>query len=468
MITKICHNKRMRRLQFFSVLYFLFSISCFPWSLAMAQGFSLTKEAKAGTNASLFLDPSAGSFAVNSTFTVSIFVNTNGQPINAVEADLKFPPDKLQVVSPTTDTSFFKVWLGVPFYSNTEGTINLKGGIPSPGIVTTKGLITTVTFRVKSTGQASVVFTDESKVLADDGKATDILANKSGAVLNLILPPPAGPNISSISHTDQAQWYANDKPIFIWNKDVGVTGFSYVLNKDSVDLPDDIVDSSNLRVKYENIEDGIWFFHLKAYSTGSGWGGVSHYQILIDKTAPAKFPIRIEPRARTTVRRPFVVFSTTDNTSGIDHYETKILRTDTVPVNEDTRVDSQVKTPFFIESDSPHQTPQLDFGKYKVLVRSYDKAGNFIESETSLNIVHFVLLDMDEWGFGFKGFLFVPWWLFWSLMLVLISFLLWLARHFWRSHTSVKTKLALGVWNLEHKVANDFRRLKEMQGRYKH
>lgn len=426
----------------FSIFHFLFSNSAFVY----AQG------------ATLFLEPSSSVFSVNGTFSVSLYVNTEGAPINAIEADLKFPPDKLQVVSPTTNTSFFKVWLGIPAYSNSEGTINLKGGVPSPGIITSKGLITTITFRAKSTGQARVTFTDESKVLADDGQATNILSEKKGATVTLTLPPPMGPIVSSPIHVDHNQWYANNNPIFVWNKDDDVSGFSYILDREPVTVPDDAAESVVPRIKYTNIEDGVWFFHIKAFSTDGTWGGTSHYQILVDKTSPARFPIEIEPGNVIGVYRPLLNFKTTDNISGVDRYELKIVKVDKMG-------DSKFLTPLFIEAQSPYQASELPLGKYDVLVRAYDKAGNLTESQTDLKITSSALfLDMD--GFGLRGIFFMPFWFFWLGLLGLILFLIWLARHFWVKHADVKSKLSMGVWSLEHRVSEDLRKLKEFQKKY--
>ena len=395
--------------------------------------------------ASLYLEAPSGKFNINSTFTVRVYINTNGAPINAIEADLKFPPDKLQVVSPTTDTSFFKVWLGVPSYSNSEGTINLKGGIPSPGIITEKGLITSITFRVKSTGQAQIIFTDESKVLADNGQATDVLSEKKGVTVNLTLPPPKGPIVLSKTHPDQNQWNSNNNPVFSWVKDANVSGFSYVLDKEPITIPDDVVDSTNSSIKILNIDDGILFFHIKSYSRDGTWGGVSHYQILVDKTPPAKFPIEIEPGNRTSVHQPIINFKTTDNASGIDHYELKIIEVDKVN-------DTKSLTPLFIEINSPYRSLEIPLGKYDVLIRAYDKAGNFVESQTNLKIVEFDFFEPSK--------------SFWFSLLAVILLLIWLARHFWIKHADVKLKLASGIFNLDHRVNSDLRRLKEMRNKY--
>ncbi len=56
--------------------------------------------------ASIYFSPASGTFYVGSTFDVSVFVNTNGNDVNAVRVDLKFDPKKLQVASPTAGKSF--------------------------------------------------------------------------------------------------------------------------------------------------------------------------------------------------------------------------------------------------------------------------------------------------------------------------------------------------------------------------
>lgn len=66
----------------------------------------------------LYLSPSSGSFLVGSTFTVSVFLNTEGNNINVVWAELEFPPEILQVTSPTTGESFVFQWMIPPNYSN--------------------------------------------------------------------------------------------------------------------------------------------------------------------------------------------------------------------------------------------------------------------------------------------------------------------------------------------------------------
>ena len=116
-------------------------------------------------SASFYLSPGSGTFFVESSFDVSVFVNSEGNSINAVQVDLKFSPDKLQVVNPTTGKSFISVWADQPFFSNKEGLISFKGGVLSSGIKTSGGLVSAITFRAKAPGKATLSFLETSKIL---------------------------------------------------------------------------------------------------------------------------------------------------------------------------------------------------------------------------------------------------------------------------------------------------------------
>ena len=104
---------------------FQFSIFNF---LIFALLFTVALPVKAEV-ATLYLAPSKGTFFVVSTFSVSIYLDTKGNEINAAEVDLRFPPDILQITTPTAGESFISEWLTPPSYSNIGGTISFKGGM---------------------------------------------------------------------------------------------------------------------------------------------------------------------------------------------------------------------------------------------------------------------------------------------------------------------------------------------------
>src|SRR3989344_7182328 len=84
--------------------------------------------------ANLRLSPAAGSFVVGSTFDISVIMNTDAVPVNTIEVELNFPPDKLQIVNTSLGRSIVQIWTSPPTFSNQEGRIYFIGGIPSPGI----------------------------------------------------------------------------------------------------------------------------------------------------------------------------------------------------------------------------------------------------------------------------------------------------------------------------------------------
>jgi len=239
------------------------------------------------------------------------------------------------------------------------------------------------------------------------------------------------------------------------------------LNQEPVDIPDDISEGDATQVSYKNIGDSTWFFHIKALGP-TGWGGTTHYAVNIDSTPPASFRIEITPRKRTVVRQPTIFFTTTDQTSGIDHYEIKLIKVGSAGIvtEEDIREGQMQLTPFFIESTSPYRSPPLTLGTYDVIVRAYDRAGNFREETEKMKVVTTIFTPFGDEGFLIRGGLVITWTWFWILLILLILLALYLAHFLYRRHNEVEAKLAKGIWNIGHKVAEDLKVLIEKRKEY--
>ena len=392
--------------------------------------FGITTSAKAAT---LSASPSAGTFEVGSTFDVSVFLNTEGETINAIEISLSFPVDKLQLVSPSAGQSIIDIWTAPPDFDNQTGRINFQGGIPG-GIKADKGLVTKLTFRARAVGNATIRFLDSSKTLLHDGKGTDVLRNTVNGIYSLVLPPPAGPIVSSSTHPDPSVWYTSPNVILRWTPELeSVDGYSYVLNGDPTDHPDEIAEGNKDSVLYNNVSDGIHVFHIKTLKDGK-WGGLSHFTIQIDATPPAEFPIEIIPSDRTVRKQPVVQFATTDNYSGLDHYELKVI-----PLQGSMEVGA-TNQPLFIEVQSPYVLFELDLGTYDVIVRAYDKAGNYRESVRHLAIVNSILKVISGRGIEIKNMFVIPWIWFWIFGVVLILFLGFLGWRIRNWHYSIHAR----------------------------
>ncbi len=440
----------------FGIVFFTIVSGLVPWFDFNAPA------ARAQGAASLFVGPSGGTFTVGSTFTISIYVNTGGNFINAIEANLSFPPDKLQVVSPTAGKSIIQMWVVQPTFSNSEGSLRFQGAIPTPGINTEAGLISTVTFRVKSTGTAVLKFLDSSRVLLNDGRGTDVLRQRTDGLYVLTLPPPAGPIITSPTNPDQEKWYAAKNVVFRWEAAPDNQGFSYILNNLASDEPDDISEGLKTSVAYKELADDTYYFHIKSLRAGI-WGGVTTYAVNIDNSPPAVFDINISPSTYTSNRRPIIDFGTTDAASGIDHYELKFISLDAQPQKNGSNSPGD-STPFFIEATSPY-SQHLEIGRYDIVVRAYDRAGNFYQAAKRLTIVNPVFEIIRGQGLRLGGTYTVRW-LYVGIIAGLFLLLFgYVSRTVWRWHRQLEEQLSAGA----HKhplVAEKLEALQQKQKEY--
>lgn len=130
-------------------------------------------------SASFYLSPAQGTYEVGEKFFVYLLVNADGIAINASQAKVHYPTDKLEVISFSKTGSIFALWVEEPAFSNNSGMISFAGGLPNPGFIGKAGKILTIIFRAKEIGEAEVSLTDE-KILANDAHGTDVFASSRG------------------------------------------------------------------------------------------------------------------------------------------------------------------------------------------------------------------------------------------------------------------------------------------------
>lgn len=357
------------------VTKFLFFIVLFTSGfVANAQTINLDAS-KLVPKAEVYFSPRSGSFVEGSTFDVPIFINTKGSSINSIEVRINFDKNKLSIVKPSGGISIIDVWVEPPSYDNTKGTASYVGVIPN-GIVTDSGLIGTITFKTKGVGKATVSFGSNSRVLLNDGLGTEASVDFGRAEYNVLYKAPDGVNIFSETHPFQGTWYNNNSPIISWDQDPLVEGFSYVLDDKPSTIPPNEINTKDTSMSFENLEDGIWYFHIKANKKGV-WGNTGHFLIKIDTAPPAIFKPEINYLlgAAILVDRILVSFYTTDNLSGVDHYEVGVI----------DKTQPTTVSPVFVQAESPFQIPTSDNSKLRVIVRAVDSAGNIRDSSIDVS-----------------------------------------------------------------------------------
>ncbi len=314
--------------------------------------------------------PRSATFSQGSTFEIPILLNTKGKSINGVEVRITYDKDKLSIVKPSSGTSIVGVWVEPPKYDNERGTASYVGVIPS-GIVTDSGLIGSITFKAIKTGRASISINSTSNLLLNDGLGTQVSFDSIPANYTIIPKLSDGIKVYSETHPFQDEWYRSPSPVVSWEINSGIDGYSFELDNKPNTIPDNTVDTKENIKSFEKLTDGIWYFHIKPISSGIS-GNTTHFIMRIDTIPPADF----KPESNYVlaavgfVERTLITFFTTDNLSGLDHYEVGIIdKSQPVTVS-----------PVFVQTESPYQVPIKSGSNLHVIVRAIDKAGNIKDS----------------------------------------------------------------------------------------
>jgi len=318
--------------------------------------------------ASLILTPASESFLIEEIFPVELKVDTAGEPINAVHVDIIFPSDKLEIVNVSKENSIFSIWPEEPILSDSK--ISFSGGLPHPGFTGT-GKIITINFKARKEGVVNLIL-GEGKVLADDGKGTDILVFIKEAKYSIYKEVLSKELVVfSPTHPDPEEWYNNNNPRFQWELGSETKGASFILDKNPTTVPDSISEEIVKSKNFENIEDGIWYFHLKL-ANEIEWGSPAHYKLKVDTSPPHPFDITIDNAGDPTNPNPNLYFETKDDISGINYYKFKIGK--------------EKFSELMTAQVSPFTLSGLSAGQHQITVRAADMAGNNVEAETIIGI----------------------------------------------------------------------------------
>ncbi len=347
-----------------------------------------------------YVDPSSGAYANGDRFTVTLYIDTQGDAVNAAEGTFSFPTRSLKVESVSSAGSVFKFWSQDPAYSNTSGNVSFGGGLPSPGVSSPSAKVLTITFRALGVGSATLHL-ESGDILANDGLGTNVLtgsADGSYTITDGSAPPPPSesspeettppptatsgstdtpgkPHVSSATHPDENTWYNANKLELSWELPKDVTGVSYGLfdsTKHSLaESNRGLVSGTSYDLtKYD---DGIWYFYIK-FQNANGWGGTLKRRVNIDRTPPGHFTVVRKTSDDPTDPQPIFTWSADDAASGIDRYEFKVdggAFADAAPL---------------AASDGTYHLPVTGPGGHVLSVQAYDHAGNTTEADNNFVI----------------------------------------------------------------------------------
>ena len=166
---------------------------CFPLFLFVALFFCNTAFAADLAGGILFITPESGSYEIGAPFDVRVMANTDGQDVNAVEAEIAYVPTNLAVENISIDHSVLTTWSTPPSYDSATGLIKFSGWADSK-FKGTKGLIITMTLRPLKVGISTLNF-NSGAMLASDGHGSNIITSMKSSSINaqpqqIAAPPP--------------------------------------------------------------------------------------------------------------------------------------------------------------------------------------------------------------------------------------------------------------------------------------
>jgi hypothetical protein len=181
--------------------------------------------------------------------------------------------------------------------------------------------------------------------------------------------------VFSETHPFQESWYNNNNPIIAWEKPAGISDFSFLFDTLPQTIPDNSPESNDTTIGYQNMADGLWYFHIKAHKKDT-WGATSHFLVRIDTTPPATFEPKVEALSAAIISKFLISFFTTDALSGLDRYEIGAI----------DQASAASSSPLFIQSESPYQLSPQSPGDMRMIVRAFDRAGNVQEGSVDISV----------------------------------------------------------------------------------
>jgi hypothetical protein len=326
-------------------------------------------------------------FAIGSTFSVDVKIDSQDTGINAAQATVQFPKGVINVTAVDKTNSVFSFWLQGPSYSNDNGTITFVGGSTSG--FTGKSLeVLNISFKVVGTGSADLTFTDGA-ITASDGSGTNVLSSMkgisftsvaSGGAAQITSPTqitraavPTGklsekPQLDVALYPKAESWYNTISNFIVqWPLPNDVTDVATAIDKDPSFVPTKSEGLFNNKT-FSALSDGVWYLHVR-FKNNIGWGPTNNYKIGIDTAPPLAFEVAVKEGLDTATLDPTISYETQDQPSGMSFYNIVV---------DNNIVTSTVGTTFKLSVLRP--------GNHNVVVEAVDLAGNKTSTRINLHI----------------------------------------------------------------------------------
>ncbi|MCB9803660.1 hypothetical protein H6763_02410 [Candidatus Nomurabacteria bacterium] len=324
--------------------------------------------------ASLFLDTPSKTVYRTASFTVTVNVNSGGQPTNSYQARVTYDSNMILPISATSSGTICTLFIVNPTLTASEATVTC--GLANPGYSGSAGRLMNLTFSAAKAGTTTLnIDNGSSKILANDGLGTNVMGSSSGLTINIIERPPSAVVIPTPTITSEigesGTWTSADQIVMKWNKPTGATKFSFLLTTDKNAKPslDPAKLVSDLTTTLKDLAEGEYYFKVVA-SNGEEFSDIATYTFNVDRSSPESLDLVIQPSAENPIdTAPIIGFNATDKGSGISRYSISIDGGD------------------FFDSTPPYSFEEITGGEHTITVRAYDLTGNFTEKTLTFSVI---------------------------------------------------------------------------------
>lgn len=199
---------------------------------------------------------------LNQLVEVGVFLNTEGESINAMEGSIVFPSSLLAPREIRSGSSIISLWIEQPFVER-DGELRFSGMLPG-GYAGSSGYLFSVIFQAQNEGEA-VLDVSNARILLNDGNGSEALFHSSPIALT-IRPGLKGPEVLPVYDPDAPESF----------------------------IPQTAQDP--------NLFDGKWFLVFATQDKGTGIAGYAIYE-----TARKKEIARIEAKKWVEAGSPYVL-----------------------------------------------------------------------------------------------------------------------------------------------------------------
>lgn len=209
----------------------------------------------------------SGNGSVTAGSSLSVKIVASGATFNAFSGTIGVSGN-LSVTGASYDTSL--IWIGTPGANKT-----FNGALAGNKTVSS---LTIATLTVKGTAQGSGKITVSNALLSNESSIA-----ASGGTLNVTVnrapTVPGAVAVTSSTNPDPNQAYGVTTAAFSWTAPTnGATGYSAAFDQVADTNPPEVVSTTALVASYDNLNLGVYYFHIKAHNN-DGWGPVTHFKI---------------------------------------------------------------------------------------------------------------------------------------------------------------------------------------------